>query len=458
MTTTRISNCNFFVAASILSFACLTAIAQDYRILHHFTGGTNDGAQPYGLLVQSGATLYGMTYLGGSNNLGTIFRINSDGTGFQVLHSFVSASSDGQKPIGSLVLSGSTLYGMATSEGTSYGGTVFQIQIDGSGFGVLRQFSGTDGKWSYGDLIQSGGMLYGLNNYGGSSTGSGWVGNGTLFQIDTNGTSFQVLRTFAGKPGDGALPHGTLAGAGSFLYGMTTIGGSSDFGTVFKINTNGSGYQLLRSFTGGASDGKWPGRGALTPSGAILYGMTSAGGSSGNGILFKISTNGSGFALVHSFNGGSADGAAPVSALVQRGTMLYGMTAAGGSSGNGTIFQINTNGTGFRLLHSFAGGSDDGAAPMGAALLSGWTLFGMTQEGGSQSNGVIFAIDLPRPALAMSISNTNVILSWNTNYPDFALESAGQLINAWTPVPGVTGYSATLPFNIGTNQFFRLRQ
>jgi uncharacterized repeat protein (TIGR03803 family) len=359
MKTTRISDCCFFVAASVLSFACLTATAQDYRALHNFAGGTNDGANPYGLLIQSGSTLYGMTYVGGSNNLGTVFRVNTDGTGFQVLHSFVSPSSDGQKPIGSLSLSGSTLYGMATSEGTSYGGTVFQIQTDGSGFGVLHRFAGTDGKWSYGDLIQSGGMLYGLNNYGGSDTGSGWVGNGTLFQMNTNGAGFQVLHTFLGSPGDGKLPHGSLVQSGSFLYGLTTIGGSSDYGTIFKINTNGSGYQLLRSFTGSANDGKWPGRGTLTPSGSTLYGMASAGGSSGNGVLFKISTNGTGFTLLHSFNGGSADGAAPVSTLIQRGVMLYGMTATGGGSGNGTLFEINTNGTGFRLLHSFAGGSND---------------------------------------------------------------------------------------------------
>jgi uncharacterized repeat protein (TIGR03803 family) len=93
---------------------------------------------------------------------------------------------------------------------------------------------------------------------------------------------------------------------------------------------------------------------------------------------------------------------------------------------------------------------------MGSPLLVDSTLYGMTFEGGSNNLGVIFALDL-LPKLAISLNGTNVNLSWSTNYPDFTLESVGQLIGSWTPVPGVTGYSATLPVNAGTNQFFRLR-
>ncbi|MGA3283721.1 MAG: choice-of-anchor tandem repeat GloVer-containing protein [Verrucomicrobiota bacterium] len=451
MNTKCISKRSTFVAVVILSFACLTANAQDYRILHNFAGGANDGAAPYGDLIQSGSTLYGMTWQGGSNNLGTVFRMNTDGSGFQLLHSFVSASSDGQKPIGSLILSGSTLYGMAASEDTSYGGTVFKLNTNGSGFQVLRSFSTSDGVWPYGSLIQSGSILYGLNTFGGNA--SGWDGNGTVFCINTNGTGFQLLHTFAGSPGDGGWPHGSLIQSGSILYGMTAVGGSNDNGTVFQINTNGSGYQHLHDFVGGGNDGAGPG-GTLLQSDAILYGTTGGGGSSGNGTIFEINTNGTGFRLLHSFNGGSNNGAGPGGAPVQHGAMLYGMTKGGGSSGNGTIFEINTNGTGFQLLHSFSGG--DGSQSFGSLLLSGSTLYGMTSAGGSHNQGVIFALDL-FPKLAVTLSGTNLNLSWSTNYPGFTLESVAQLDGTWTSVPGVTGYSATLPVS-ADSQFFRLRK
>jgi uncharacterized repeat protein (TIGR03803 family) len=122
---------------------------------------------------------------------------------------------------------------------------------------------------------------------------------------------------------------------------------------------------------------------------------------------------------------------------------------------DGTVFEINTNGTAFRVLHRFNGA--DGRDPWGSLLLSGSTLYGMTSQGGSNSLGVIFALDL-MPKLSISLDETNVNLSWSTNFLDFTLESTDQLAGTWTPVPGVTGYSATLPVNPETNQFFRLRK
>jgi uncharacterized repeat protein (TIGR03803 family) len=447
-------------AVILLSYACLNAMAQEYRVLYHFAGGTNDGGWPLlGRLIQSGSTLYGMTSGGGSNNLGTVFKLNTDGTGYQILHSFVSAGSDGSRPYGSLLQSGSTLYGMSSSEGATNRGTVFKLNTDGTGFQVLHTFSTNEGKWPYDSLIQDGTNLYGMCTYGGSSTGDDWVGNGTIFKIDTNGAAFTRLRAFSGSSSStgGGGPHGSLIQSGTTLYGTTLWGGSSGLGGIFKIQTNGTGYSLFYSFTGGTTGGGEPYGTTLVQSGPILYGMTKSGGSSNGGTIFKVNTNGTGFPLLHSFAGGAGDGWQPFcGTLVQSGSMLYGMTTGGGAGGGGTVFQINTNGTGFRVLHEFE--TSTGQGPWGSLLLYGSTLYGMTQGGGSNSVGVIFALDLPLPQLAMSIDDTNVNLSWSTNFPDFALESVGRLGEAWTPVPGVTGYSATLPVNPATNQFFRLKK
>src|SRR5262245_55600303 len=104
--------------AAILSVVCHAAIPQSaqaqFTVLHTFTGTYDDGGEPYGSLIQSGSTLYGMTNKGGSNSSGTIFKIGVDGASFSLLHSFDGAFESGH-PFGSLIQSGSTLYGMNNS-------------------------------------------------------------------------------------------------------------------------------------------------------------------------------------------------------------------------------------------------------------------------------------------------------------------------------------------------------
>ena len=102
------------------------ARANTFQILYSFTGGANDGAYPYGSLIQSGSTLYGMTVVGGSSGLGTIFSEPVTGGPDTILHSFGSGS-DGHDPYGSLIQSGSTLYGMTLHGGSSDYGTIFSI-------------------------------------------------------------------------------------------------------------------------------------------------------------------------------------------------------------------------------------------------------------------------------------------------------------------------------------------
>jgi uncharacterized repeat protein (TIGR03803 family) len=390
-------------AVLFLSLAICANAENDhkYRVLHNFEGGASDGANPAGSFVQSGSALYGMTQWGGPANKGTVFRINTDGTSFGLMHSFGYASS-GQRPFGSLVLSGTDLFGMAGCVGnTSVRGAIFRISTDGTGFQAIRSFSGADGKWPYGDVIQSGSVLYGMNTYGGNNAGSGWVGLGTVFRVNTDGNDFQVLHTFAGVPTDGGGPHGSLIQLGSALYGMTMVGGpTNDIGTIFKINTDGTEYQRLHDFTGAANDGAVPYLASLTNSGQTLYGMTYGGGSGNTGTVFKMDADGSGFQVLHSFVGGH-DGLSPNGSLIVSGSVLYGMTESGGTAGKGVVFRMNVDGTGYEIMHTFTGGASDGASPLGSLFLSDNTLYGMTSEGGSQNQGVIFALDVPEPKTAV---------------------------------------------------------
>ncbi|MBU4306680.1 MAG: hypothetical protein KKB32_02455, partial [Acidobacteria bacterium] len=122
--------------------------------------------------------------------------------------------------------------------------------------------------------------------------------------------------------------------------------------------------------------------------------MTCFGGNNFGGTIFKIQNDGTGFALLHGFAGGFFDGRTPYGSLILSGSTLYGMTNSGGDGGKGTIFKLQTNGSSFALLHPFAGGSDDGAWPEGSLIIDGTSLYGLSKNGGDSDMGVIFSLPL----------------------------------------------------------------
>ncbi|MDD8012204.1 MAG: hypothetical protein PHX05_01840, partial [Acidobacteriota bacterium] len=155
---------------------------------------------------------------------------------------------------------------------------------------------------------------------------------------------FNKLYDF-GSGTDGSEPRfSEIVIDGSVFYGMTCNGGGLDRGTIFKCNLDGSGYIVLHTFMGGSVDGSFP-EGSLVISGTTLYGMTCNGGESDLGTIFKIETDGSGFSLLHSFSDAIADGNNPKGSLIISGTTLFGMTEAGGGSSMGTIFKIGIDGS-----------------------------------------------------------------------------------------------------------------
>jgi len=457
--------------------------AQTFTVLHSFTATpspaytNSDGAIPQAGLVLSfsGKTLYGTARYGGSSARGTVFALNTDGTGFTNLHSFTGGS-DGVGPSGSLILAGKTLYGTAQAGGSSGRGTVFALNTDGTGFTNLHSFTGaSDGIGPSGGLTLAGKTLYGTAQGGGSS------GAGTVFALNTNGAGFTTLYSFTGGS-DGRTPFSGLILSNNTLFGTAYYGGSSGNGTVFALSTDGTWFTNLHSFTATSgypyytnSDGANPFAGLIL-SGDTLYGTASAGGSSGNGTVFALNTNGTGFTTLYSFTAlaGSpsinSDGAGPSAGLVLSGNTLYGTAQAGGSLSGGTVFSLNINGTGFMTLYSFTKPSgpyppvnSDGADPFASLYLSGNTLYGTAYGGGSSGNGTVFSLFIP-PQLTIIPSGANVILTWPTNAATFTLQSTTNLVSPaiWTnvsPGPVVVDRQNTITNPIlGTQKFYRLSQ
>lgn len=259
---------------------------KQYLVRHSFQSATGDGSNPLGDLILSGKTLYGMTIAGGSVGLGIIFEYNITTGQYRILHSFQGGAADGAAPQrGSLTLSKSILYGMTAGGGSNDDGVIFEFNTATSQMTVLYSFWGGDGASPFGSLVLSGTNLYGM------AIGGGEYGGGLIFMLGINNREFTILHMFEADPTDGAAPFGSLVLSGGNLYGMTSAGGSDSLGTIFDLNAATGAYSVLHSFTGttGAPvDGEHP-NGSLNVSGKTIYGMTLAGGANTDGVIFSYS-------------------------------------------------------------------------------------------------------------------------------------------------------------------------
>jgi uncharacterized repeat protein (TIGR03803 family) len=369
----------------------------NFAALSGYSHMNSDGADPYAELILSGHTLYGTGEEGGSAGGGAVFAVNTDGTGFTNLHSFSATASDGANmtnsdgtaPQAGLIVAGSSLYGASFGGGSGGSGTIFGVNTDGTWFATVHNFSpsstnsmgvstNSDGANPVARLILSGNTLYGTASTGGTA------GNGTVFAINTDGTGFRILHTFTDLQDhtnlDGAVPHGGLVLSGKTLYGTAEYGGMSGNGGIFALNTDGTGFTNLYSFS----------------------------------FLYAPSTN--------------SDGTYPYGTLILSGNRLYGTALFGGNSDSGTVFALNTDGTGFTTLHSFT------------------------------------KLAMPVPQLTVTASGSNLRVAWpaNTGSMLYSLESTTDIsAPAWSPVSFTSdvaeGLNVVNLASGGQPQFFRLK-
>lgn len=250
-------------------------------VLHRFTGYPDDGRTSWqGLVRDSAGNLYGTTLQGGASDVGTAFKLDPAGNE-TVLHSFGATVDDGYYPYGGSLVrdSAGNLYG--TTQYDSQSGTVLKLAPDGTETTLHSFTSGSgDGEFPCGTLVRDAkGNIYGTTNNGGV------FGFGTVFQLDASNNE-TVLYSFSGTSGDGAIPCGGLIrDSTGNLYGTTNSGGSSYFGTVFKLNAKGK-ETILHTFLG--SDGRLPELGLVRDTKGNLYGTAQYGGAHGGGVVFEI--------------------------------------------------------------------------------------------------------------------------------------------------------------------------
>jgi uncharacterized repeat protein (TIGR03803 family) len=340
-----------------------------------------------------------------------------------------------------------TLYGIASAGGSFGAGTVFAVNTDGTGFTTLHSFTfGNDGANPNARLVTDGNILYGTTVAGGDSD------RGTVFSVNLDGTGFTNLHSFAGS--DGAYPYAGLVLSSNTLYGTTVAGGAFSQGTIFKVSTDSIGFSTLYNFTPGGnnasnlytnSDGANP-YAELLVSGSTLYGTANAAGVGGKGTVFKVNLDGTGFVTLHSFAATNGlEAGFPYAGLILSNNTLFGTASdksnlsGSAGSGYGALFSLNTDGSAFNNLYTFTSGSD-GATPYAGLTLSGDALYGTAVGGGSSGYGTVYRLTAGGPTLSgfltITQSGTNVILSWPTSPSGFSLQSTTNLSgqSVWTPV------------------------
>jgi uncharacterized repeat protein (TIGR03803 family) len=481
----RIFVVRFSAVILLLMIAPFSLSAQSYAVLHTFAPGAiqrlgliltnSEGVNPTAGLALSGSTLYGAAKNGGIAGSGALFAMDTNGANFTVLYSFssdLSGNSDGANPNGGLVLANNTVYGTTSAGGTGDSGVIFSMDRNTLVIRNLYTFTATDlstginsdGANPSAGLVLSGPTLFGTASVGGSGSG------GTLFSVATNGANFKVLHQFSavdatsGTNIDGANPSTQLILAGATLFGTTSAGGSTGYGTAFAINTDGSGFTVLHNFDINSAKPV----SELVLSGPTLYGMTDT-------AVFAINTNGTGFTILHQFSNSIEFVSTATPGLTLVSNTLFGAAAGDGANGTGEVFSMNLNGTGFASQYdfsnesgSFPGTNSDGAFPNGGMVSLNGTLYGATAEGGPSGNGVVFSltpsstVQIIPPVLSAQLLTSGFVLSFQTvsGQTYFVEQNVDLATTNWTTYTNLTGDGALAQFTISTTipqQFFRVR-
>jgi len=370
--------CSWSVVLTLALFVVSRLLyAQTYGDMYNFNNSDGCCANYPSLLAQAqDGNIYGATTSGGTG-AGNIFQITPDGT----YHSFFNFDgTHGRGPQGGLSLGfDGNLYGTTYQGGSSSAGTVFKITPGGTQT-VLYNFTNTnDGGFPKVPPVQApDGNLYGTT---GSASAT------VLYRITPSGT-FTVM---ANLPSQSYSP--LLVGTDGNLYGTTLFGGTVNRGAAFQYAPAKKKLKIIHSF-GTNSEGGSPYGPLMQGVDGKLYGTTSNGGTSAGGTVFQMSTAGKTVTLVNFDTTHEANGATPFAGVVQGSDgFLYGVASVGGANGLGTLFKVSTKGTGFTVLHDFATATGD--TPLSTPLLhTNGKIYGLAFHGGSHTAyGAIYSLD-----------------------------------------------------------------
>jgi len=392
------SKTSFFIAIFFLSTLIINA--QSFWGMTNQGGDTNNGVifktdsngenytvfrsmetRTHSSLMQaSNGKLYGMSLAGGnpSTEKGTIFEIDLSTEVYTELA--YTNCLFGCEPTGTLIeASNGKLYGMTSNGTTPNEGSLFVFDIATNVITRLVSFTGDNGSSPLtNNLLEIDGIIYGLTNSGGVN------GDGVLFEYNITSSTYEVKYDFNTidpgiDPVTGAKPYGGLIKASNgLLYGKTNNGGVNNGGVLFEYNPTTEIYTKIYDFI--TNNGYQPRGDLLETSPGILYGMTTAGGVNGTGVIFEYNINTN--IYINKFEFDDANNTTGkygfCKLLLADNGKLYGMAANGGANNNGTIFEYNIATQAFVKKHDFEEAT--GKFPTYTNLIKASSVLGISEK------------------------------------------------------------------------------
>lgn len=358
-----------------------------YTVVFNFDGAVN-GSRPRGkLLLASDGLLYGLTSRGGLNDGGTIISYNISSNSVSKLYDFTFA--EGIEPCGGFVEhSNGELYGLTYRGGTNDKGVIFKFTISGAVYQSLFNFNTLNGENPWGSLLKTpNGYLLG------TTSGGGLNSLGVIFGYRVSTATFTKHYDFDAISGGNSVCSLVLNNSTQECFGTNYSGGVNNQGTIFKIDTAGTNYVKIYDFN--QLSGGHPQGSLILRNSSVLMGTTFDGGPGSNGVAFTINTDGSGYSFPGIFDFYILGSSCSSSFLRTSNDKYYCLVNSGGNTSNGTLVMADTNATmNLTQVFSFNSAGENGGFPIGGIIkANNGKIYGTTNKGGANNFGIAYELD-----------------------------------------------------------------
>jgi uncharacterized repeat protein (TIGR03803 family) len=413
-----------------MSWECL----EDRRMLSTLTAlgafdGTN-GTDPEsaGVVFDANGNLFGTTFSGGANGVGTVWELAQGSGTITALASFDLINGGG--PLGGVALDGQgNIYGTAEGSGTqNVNGMVWELAEGSSTITQLAPFDGNNG------IEPAGGATRDANgDLFGTTIGGGGRGTGTVWELAKGSSTIMGLASFnlsAQSAGSG----GVTLDANGDLFGTISSSGANNLGLVWELVPGSGTITTLASFDG--TNGNLPLAGATLDANGDLFGTTFIGGANNLGTVWELAKGSSTITALASFNG--PDGERPRSGVtLDANGNLYGTTTSGGvNSANGVVWELAKGSGAITALATFQNSTSGTDSKAGVTLDANGNLYG-TAGGGAAGQGTVWEL--------ATVGDVSVVVA--SSAPDSRYGQAVTFTATVNPVtPGLPAPSGNVQF------------